>query len=181
MRKDAQRSRRAILDAARELYRDDAEASFAELAHHAGVGQATVYRHFADRRALLAELASEDMTLLEEGIGAEPIEPDSMERVIAEMVACQLRSQGLLGAIRAGEVDEGRVRELTERSRALLAPRLEAAQAARTVRADLTLDDLMVLLSMFDGALFYVHDHEERKLVAARAFEIAVDGLRFRP
>ena len=50
MRKDARRSRRAILDAARELYRDDAEASFAEIAHHAGVGQATVYRHFDDRQ-----------------------------------------------------------------------------------------------------------------------------------
>ena len=51
MRKDAARSRRAILDAARRLYADDTTASFAEIAHDAGVGQATVYRHFDDRQA----------------------------------------------------------------------------------------------------------------------------------
>ena len=43
MRKDALRSRRAILDAARELYRDDTEASFAEIAHRAGVGPVMMF------------------------------------------------------------------------------------------------------------------------------------------
>src|ERR1700761_3703868 len=100
MRKDAVRSRRAILDAARELYHDDAEASFAEVAHEAGVGQATVYRHFADRRALLAALAAEDMEALEERIAVEEeIGPGSLEEVLREMLAAQLRSQGMIGAI----------------------------------------------------------------------------------
>jgi AcrR family transcriptional regulator len=129
LRKDAVRSRRAILDAARELYRDDAEASFAEIAHEAGVGQATVYRHFADRRALLAALAGEDMGALEERIAAdEEIGPGSLEEVLREMLAAQLRSQGMIGAIRAGEVEETQVQGLTDRVRDLLAPRLEAAR-----------------------------------------------------
>src|ERR1700761_7810808 len=103
MRKDAVRSRRAILDAARELYHDDAEASFAEIAHEAGVGQATVYRHFADRRALLAALAGEDMGALEERIAAdEELGPNSLVELLREVVAAQLHSQGLIGAIRAG-------------------------------------------------------------------------------
>ena len=75
MRKDAARSRRAILDAARRLYADDTTASFAEIAHGAGVGQATVYRHFDDRQALLAELAIEDMERLERRVDAEPLGP----------------------------------------------------------------------------------------------------------
>jgi AcrR family transcriptional regulator len=178
MRKDAARSRRAILDAARELYADDVTASFAEIAHRAGVGQATVYRHFDDRQALLAELAVEDMGRLEERVEAQPVDPDSLEALLRELVAEQVRSQGLIGAIRAGEVDEGRVRELTDRCRELFRPRLEAARAAGAVRDDLTIEDLMVVLSMFDGALAPASGRPERTEAGRRAFEIVTDGLR---
>jgi AcrR family transcriptional regulator len=181
LRKDAVRSRRAILDAARELYRDDVEASFGEIAHKAGVGQATVYRHFTDRRALLAALADEDMGALEERIAAdEEIGPNSLEELLREVVAAQLRSQGLVGAIRAGEVEESQVRGLTERVRDLFAPRLELARAAGIVRSDLTPDDMIVVLSMIDGAMAPLRDFEERERASARAFEIALDGLRLR-
>jgi|KBSSwiStaDraftv2_1062776.scaffolds.fasta_scaffold698537_2 AcrR family transcriptional regulator len=181
LRKDAVRSRRAILDAARELYRDDAEASFAEIASEAGVGQATVYRHFADRRALLAALAEEDMGALEERIAAdEEIGPESLEEVLREILAAQLRSQGMIGAIRAGEVEESQVQGLTDRVRDLLAPRLEAARAAGVVRPDLTADDLLMVLSMVDGALAPLRDFGERERASARAFEIVLDGLRVR-
>jgi AcrR family transcriptional regulator len=178
MRKDAVRSRRAILAAARELYRDDADASFAEIAVAAGVGQATVYRHFTDRRALLAELAEEDMDRLEERVEAQPIEPGSMESLLREMIAEQLRSQGVIGAMRAGEVEQSRVQGLTERARDLFTQRLAAAQEAGLVRADLTLDDVMLVLSMIDGALAARSDRKSRKQAAAQAFEIVMDGLR---
>jgi len=181
LRKDAVRSRRAILDAARELYRDDAEASFAEIANEAGVGQATVYRHFADRRALLAALAEEDMGALEERIAAdEEIGPESLEEVLREILAAQLRSQGMIGAIRAGEVEESQVQGLTDRVRDLFAPRLEAARAAGVVRPDLTADDLLMVLSMVDVALTTKRDFGERERASARAFEIVLDGLRVR-
>jgi AcrR family transcriptional regulator len=181
LRKDAVRSRRAILDAARELYEDDTEASFAEIAHKAGVGQATVYRHFADRRALLAALADEDMAALEQRIAAdEEIGPDSLEELLREFLAAQLRSQGLIGAIRAGEVEESQVRGLTERVRDLFAPRLELARAAGIVRPDLTTDDVLVLLTMVEGAVAPLRDRAEREWASARAFEIALDGLRLR-
>jgi len=180
LRKDAVRSRRAILGAARELYRDDTEASFAEIAQEAGVGQATVYRHFADRRALLVALAEEDMGALEERLAAEPIEPGSLEELLREMIAAQLRSQGLIAAIRAGEVEETQVERLTARVRALVAPRLEAARAAGLVRPDLTADDALTVLAMVDGAAVTLRDRGARERVSARAFEIALDGLRVR-
>src|ERR1700742_377994 len=84
MRKDAARSRRAILDAARELYADDVTASFAEIAVRAGVGQATVYRHFDDRQALLAELAVEDMDRLAERGEGHAGGPGSLEVLLRE-------------------------------------------------------------------------------------------------
>jgi AcrR family transcriptional regulator len=178
LRKDAVRSRRAILDAARDLYRDDTEASFAEIAHEASVGQATVYRHFADRRALLVALADEDMGALEERLASEAVGPESFVELLREMVAAQLRSQGLIAAIRAGEVDEAQVERLTERVRALMAPRLEAARAAGLVRPDLTADDALTVLAMVDGAVAPLRDRAARARASARAFEIALDGLR---
>jgi AcrR family transcriptional regulator len=177
LRKDAARSRRAILDAARDLYRDDAQASFADIAHAAGVGQATVYRHFADRHALLAELADEDMDRLEERAAAEPIGPGSLEALLAEIVDSFTSSQGMIEAIRAGEVEETRVRRLTERTLELFGPRLEAARAAGRVREELTAADLLLVLAMVDGALTAATDRKEREETARRAFEIALDGL----
>jgi AcrR family transcriptional regulator len=181
MRKDARRSRRSILDAASELYRDDAAASFADIAHQAGVGQATVYRHFADRHALLAELAEEEMTRLEERVESEPIGPGSLEGLLHELVAGQLRSYGLIGAIRAGEVDEGRVRALADRVRALFAPRLAAAGAAGLTSADITLDDLMTALAMIEGAIAApLGDRGGRERTARRVVELIMNGLRSR-
>lgn len=180
LRRDAVRSRRAILDAARRLYRDDTEASFAEIAHEAEVGQATVYRHFTDQRALLVALAEEDMGALEERLAAAPVGPGSLEELLREMLGAQLRSQGLIAAIRAGEVEESQVERLTERVRGLMAPRLEEARAAGQVRPDLTPDDALIVLAMVDGAVAPLRDRDERERASARAFEIALDGLRAR-
>lgn len=179
MRKDAARSRRAILDAARELYADETDASFAEIAHRAGVGQATVYRHFDDRRALLAELAIEDMERLERRVDAEPLGPGSLEALLRELTDGQVRSRGLNGAIRGGELDRGRVHELADRCRELFRPRLEAAQAAGKVRADLTVDDLMIVISMIDGAVA-AGERAERSEAGGRALRMVLDGLRSR-
>jgi AcrR family transcriptional regulator len=56
-RTDAERNRARILDAARAaLDEPGAEASMAEIARRAGVGSATLYRNFANRRELLEAL-----------------------------------------------------------------------------------------------------------------------------
>jgi hypothetical protein len=100
--------------------------------------------------------------------------------VLREILAAQLRSQGMIGAIRAGEVEESQVQGLTDRVRDLFAPRLAVARVAGVVRPDLTVDDLLMVLSMVDGALAPLHDFGERERASARAFEIVFDGLRVR-
>lgn len=56
MRRDASRNRTTILDAARELIAEPGELKLSAVAKHAGVGQATLYRHFATRDDLVAAL-----------------------------------------------------------------------------------------------------------------------------
>lgn len=59
LRADAQRNREAILAAAGELFgeRGD-EAQIEEIAAHAGLGVGTVYRHFADKQALVTAIVA---------------------------------------------------------------------------------------------------------------------------
>ena len=120
IRKDALRSRRAILDAARELYADGGEPSFAEISLAAGVGQATVYRHFENRADLIAALAEEGMGRLEQKASAAPLDADSFESLLRLVAAEQVRDQTLIAAIRRGELDPARVERLSERARALI-------------------------------------------------------------
>lgn len=47
----------AIIDAAFQLYRDNPAASLADIASLAGIGRATLHRHFSSRDDLLIELA----------------------------------------------------------------------------------------------------------------------------
>ena len=59
----ASRSRRALLDAAIELLLINPGASLSDIAQHAGVGRATLYRHFESREALIRELALESLQM----------------------------------------------------------------------------------------------------------------------
>src|ERR1700690_1298456 len=65
MRKDAKRNREAILNAARELFAESADVAMCEVARRAGVGQATLYRNFPDRRDLAAALLDERLGHIE--------------------------------------------------------------------------------------------------------------------
>ena len=178
IRKDALRSRRAILDAARELYADGGEPSFAEISLAAGVGQATVYRHFENRADLIAALAEEGMGRLEQKASAAPLDADSFENLLRLVAAEQVRDQTLIAAIRRGELDPARVERLSERARALFRQPLAAAQAAGRLRRGLDLDDVMAVLAMLDGALAAVDDHALRGQAANRALDLLLGGLR---
>lgn len=178
IRKDALRSRRAILDAAHRLYLNGGDASFAEIADAAGVGQATVYRHFESREDLLATLAEEGMSRIEAKAAAAPLDAGSFEGLLRLMAAEQVRDQTLIAAIRRGELERARVERLSERARTLFREPLATAQSARRVRRGLDLDDVMAALAMLDGALAAVDHHEERAAAATRALDLLLDGLR---
>lgn len=62
---DAQRNRDKILAAAQAAFADPAaDVSMAEIARRAGIGSATLYRNFSDRRTLLEALYREEITAI---------------------------------------------------------------------------------------------------------------------
>jgi AcrR family transcriptional regulator len=63
MRADAVRNRQRILDVARDVVASSGTAtSMAEIARRSGIGQATLYRNFATRHALLEALLMDEVT-----------------------------------------------------------------------------------------------------------------------
>jgi AcrR family transcriptional regulator len=57
LRADARRNRESVLDAAGELFAQRGDAvQMDEIAERAGLGVGTLYRHFADKQALLAAI-----------------------------------------------------------------------------------------------------------------------------
>jgi len=67
MRADARRNRERILAAARSLFAiERPEVGMDDVARCAGVGVGTVYRHFADKEALMGELVRERFLIFNE-------------------------------------------------------------------------------------------------------------------
>ena len=64
LRADARRNRERILESARAVFAEyGADAQMDDVAHQAGVGVGTVYRHFPTKEALLVELLREKFRL----------------------------------------------------------------------------------------------------------------------
>lgn len=81
-RVDAMRNRAALLDAAADVLAVAPQASLAEVASRAGLGRATLYRHFDNRDALLAAIREEALTRASAALaGADLTDCDPREAV----------------------------------------------------------------------------------------------------
>lgn len=81
LRADAERSVRAILEAAEQVFAQDAGASMEQVAEAAGLTRITVHRRFANRQALLEALAVSAKQQLVDAI--EEARPDAAPALVA--------------------------------------------------------------------------------------------------
>lgn len=176
-RSDAERNRQRIVAAARNALTDrDVEMSMAEVARRAGVGMATLYRNFPSRRELLEALFAEEMDELCRAAADDSGPPaDALIRwlrrfavfheikhpIAAELLRHTTEADTVFGSSRERVIAAGR-------------PLLLAAQQARQIREDLTLDqvlDLVLAASTIPGTGTYVEP----------ILQTALDGLRVSP
>jgi AcrR family transcriptional regulator len=175
-RKDAARTRRAILDAAQELLQVDQDASHAEIAGAAEVGRASIYRHFPERGDIVTALLGEMLERLER-LSAGHDGPISLIDLLRATAREQAQCQGLISIMRRDGVAPEQLEQLTERALALFADPFAAAQREGSVRPDLALEDMLVLLEMIEGALAPVADPVTRGERSARALDLALQGV----
>lgn len=175
-RKDAARTRRAILDAAQDLLQVDPETSHADIATAAGVGRASVYRHFPERSDLVAALLGEMLGRLEQLAAAHPgTIPliDLLRATAREQAQCQ----GLISIMRRDGVAPEQLEALNDRVLALYADPLTDARRDGLVRPDLTLEEIPLVLTMVEGALAPITDPVARGETSARALDLVLQGV----
>ncbi len=78
-------ARQSLLDAAGQVLARNPGAAMADIAEKAGVGRATLYRHFPTREDLIRALALESLRQTDEATRQIPVEHLSAEAVLAEI------------------------------------------------------------------------------------------------
>jgi len=177
MRRDAVRNRQAIVRAAAELMSTEAAIPTSEIARRAGVGQATLYRHFPDRASLALAICEESIRALERLAAAKAGDPDRFESLLSAVIQSQLANRTLVGLLRSGADGPRNLHRLTRRVAGLLAGPMRDAQLAGRLRRDLTPADMALLLTMIEGLLRDIADPLQRRSAIARAAELLRTGL----
>jgi AcrR family transcriptional regulator len=156
MRADGRRNRELVLAAAREAFAEGGrDVGVAEIARRAGVGPATLFRHFASKDDLLAAIIDEMLEQIEITMKTALAMEDPWESVVYMMTAVaehQARDQLFLNSAGPDLFGEERLQASTARTFAQLTEVLERAQAAGVVRADLMPTDLPFVLAAVGGA-----------------------------
>src|SRR3984885_9589076 len=180
-RKDAERNRRRLLAAAREVFRDrGVAATLNDVAHHAGLGVGTVYRHFANKEELIDALFEDMVETVDQYVREAAAEPDAwlgLTRALQQVCEVQAFDRGL----REVMLGTGRGPERQRQMRDRVAPTVDAvvarAQEQGTLGADVVPADFPILQLMV-GA---VTDHIGQPGLWRRYLAIVIDGLRARP
>ncbi|MEU6309918.1 TetR/AcrR family transcriptional regulator [Streptomyces sp. NPDC047014] len=180
-RADAVRNRERILAAAREVFVEFGSAApFDEVARRAGIGNATLYRHFADRPTLVHHVVLFTMHRVTASAEAALAEaPDAFAALCRFTHAAAHERIGALCPMLADGFDREDP-ELLD-ARVALAEAVEnllaAGQAAGLVRPDIGTGDLMVALSQLSRPLPGTGCLDTDRF-AHRHLQLFLDGLR---
>lgn len=153
-RSDQARNRRRLLDAARAAFTADGpRVSIEEVARRAGVGATTFYRHFPTKSDLVGALLSD----LAEGArkvgtraGAQRDAWAAFQLVFEE--GCVLTPEELALYDMLGRHSPRSAQAAREATAHIIEPHVRRAQAAGVLRADVTTEDIAVLMRMADQA-----------------------------
>lgn len=180
-RADAVRNRERILVAAREMLVEfGADAPLDEIARRAGVGNATLYRHFPDRAALVHHVVlyvMDRVTALAEDSLAE--EPDAFAALCRFTHAAADERIGALCPMLSGDFDHEHP-ELLAAGGALdtaVEALVATGQRDGLLRTDIGVGDLMVALSQLSRPLPGTHCPDADRF-AHRHLQLFLDGLR---
>ncbi|MFE3825368.1 TetR/AcrR family transcriptional regulator [Streptomyces sp. NPDC059092] len=156
LRADAARNFERILRAAREVFAvSGPDASLDEIARHAGVGIATLYRRFPDREVLVRAALDQGLAELvapavERALGDEDPRRGLITYLDAAM-SMAARERNTLAAAKSAGAIAAEVSEQFFESLTLLARR---GQQAGLIRADLLPEDLPRIMAMLVAVLW---------------------------
>ncbi len=180
LRKDAARNRERILAAARELFAERGlAATLNEIAHHAGVGVGTVYRHFPDREQLIDGLFEQRIDEFASLMRSALEDPDPWRGLTGFMegnLALQAQDRGLQQLVLGASGGQERLAKARAKLRPLGAKLIKRAKDAGALREDVAPADLPALLFMLGSVIDLVHEIDPE--LWRRYLAIVLRGLR---
>jgi len=181
MRADARRNLARVLEAASELFAAEGDGvSMEAIARRAGVGVGTIYRRFPTKRALGEAIIADHLgAVYREVVAAADAVPAEEQFCTAVTMLVDRASShiDLKETLASAGVDfEAAAAPVFEEIRTFLATLLKRAQGAGSIRADVTVDDVVGLAT---GACMAGLEHGASSPMRLIAF--ALDGLRTTP
>jgi AcrR family transcriptional regulator len=177
LRADAARNREAVLAAATRTFAASAtEPSMRAIAREAGVGIATLYRHFPTREALVDAVYQDQVQRLTRGAGVllRRLPPSQALRAWMDLFGDWLRTKhGMVDTLRS-MIESGELAHTDTRDELLaaIASILDAGRAAGDLRSDVAVEDIAASLI----GIFTVSDGRDEQ--AGRLLDLLLDGLR---
>lgn len=153
-RRDAVRNRARLARAAAAAFREDGlDVAVDAIAQRAGVGVATLYRHFPTKLDLIVAVTEAVLEDLDDAARAAlHADDDVLRTFLAAAMEQQHENRGFLEAITQHALPDDAREELADRVVAMLAPIVDAAHAAGTLARHLDAEDLLVAMRMLGGA-----------------------------
>ena len=172
-RADAAGNRSRLLDAAEAIFLEaGVNASLDLIAERAGVGRATLFRNFADRRTLINSLLERGLRELEHD--AVTLDPDALQlgRLLHLVATRMVERASLTESWLTSGYDDPALHAAIARFISVFEKPVAWAVAGGECRADLTASDILLLVSMFSGAL-YARGRQARMEQIERAWQMA--------
>ncbi|MGA5823094.1 TetR/AcrR family transcriptional regulator [Kitasatospora sp. NPDC094028] len=182
LRADARRNRERILEAAVQAFAEKgADVPIDTIAKAAGVGSATLYRHFPTREALVEAAYRNELARVCDSAAellAELPADRALRRWMDEFIGYLAAKQGMADALRAAIASGADpFAESLDKLSAAIGSLLHAGAEAGLLRSDI--EPIDVGLSLAGVSL--VTDSAAQRDRADRLLDLILDGLRHRP
>ncbi|MGY0067041.1 TetR/AcrR family transcriptional regulator [Streptomyces sp. QTS137] len=180
LRRDAERNRQRLLEAARELMaRDGLRVPYEEIARTAGSGMGTLYRRFPDRQdlvdALFAEHVDAVVALAQQACRTD--DPWSgLTWFMERQFELEADNRALGELLRGGQQGTAHLAQGCARIAELVAQLVERAVRAGRLPPGVTADDLETVHLMVGAVMDASRQHDPHRW--RRALAVALAGLR---
>ncbi|WP_394357224.1 TetR/AcrR family transcriptional regulator [Acinetobacter chinensis] len=174
----ASQNRADLLEAALKIFRlHGIRAPLQLIIEEAGVGRATFYRNFQDRRALVIALMEQALDRLEIRAARYAPYPDGFLRLIQNHVDNLPYLTALMEYWRVISYDDPVLVEIYQRRDQLLQPLIDQAIAHGVCRADFSSKDYAMITAILRSS-FQGMDDEAQRALAKRALDLLIHGIR---
>ncbi len=174
----AAHNRDELLNAAEEIFRKQGvHVPLQAIIDHAGVGRATFYRNFADRKALIAALLERAITRLEQKAKELRVFNDGFIRLIEGHIEQIPQLVVLIDYWRIIDRQDSIMLNIYERRDKALQPLIDQAIQHQLCRADLTPQDFGMITAIL-GSSFQGHQASDQLRLTKRAIELLLNGIK---